>query len=119
MLKSQEERQRRFDKDIKELLESFKNQPATIRVQFMGNQVHLIGGRKFIPPSVSCEANELPKFITDKIALLRVHGARNYLVGVGKWLSADSFYVDITPNEWKDFYESLSSPRRSGVVTSV
>lgn len=111
MLKSQEERQKRFDKDIKELLESFKNQPATIRVQFMGNDVHLLGGKKFIPPSVSCEVNQLPKFITDKIALLKVHGARNYVVGVGKWLSEHSFYLDITPKEWKEFYESLPSSR--------
>jgi len=119
VLKSQEEKQKRFDRDIKELLESFKNEPATIRVQFIGNEVHLVGGKKFVPPSASCQVSQLPKFITDKIALLKVHGARNYLAGVGKWLSADSFYVDITPNEWSDFYEKLSGSRRSGVVTSV
>jgi len=116
---TQEEKQKRFDIEIKRLIDSFGDEAATIRVQFMGDVVHLVGGRKFVLPSVSCEAEHLPKFITDKIALLKVHGARNYVDGVGKWLSEYSFYVDITPNEWKDFYESLPSPRRSGVATSV
>jgi len=116
---TQEEKQKRFDIEIKRLIDSFGDEAATIRVQFMGDDVHLVGGKRFVPSSVFCEANQLPKFITDKIALLKVHGARNYLVGVGKWLSEYSFYVDITPNEWKDFYESLPSPRRSGVATSV
>ncbi len=111
MFKSYAERKRRFDIEIKRLIESFGDEAATIRVQFMGNEVHLIGGRKFIPPSVSCEANQLPKFITDKIALLKVHGARSYVEGVGKWLSEHSFYLDITPKGWKDFYESLPSSR--------
>jgi len=119
VFKSYEERKRRFDSAIKRLIESFGDDVATIRVQFMDDKVHLVGGRKFLPPSITCEANELPKFITDKIALLKVHGARNYVMGVGKWLSEHSFYLDITPNEWKDFYESLPSPRRRGVITSV
>ncbi len=117
MFKSYAERKRRFDIEIKRLIESFGDEAATIRVQFMVNEVHLIGGRKFIPPSVSCEANQLPKFITDKIALLKVHGARNYVEGVGKWLSPDSFYIDVTPNEWGDFHEKLSSARRHGTIT--
>ena len=119
MFPTQEEKQRRFDIEIRRLIESFGDEAATIRVQFMGDVVHLVGGRKFVPPSVSCEPKQLPKFITYKIALLKVHGARNYVDGVGKWLSEYSFYVDITPNEWKGFYESLPSPRRDGVVTSV
>ena len=119
MFPTQEEKQRRFEAEIKHLIDAFGDEAATIRVQFMGDVVHLVGGRKFVPPSVSCEPKQLPKFITDKIALLKVHGARNYVDGVGKWLSEYSFYVDITPNEWKGFYESLPSPRRSGIATSV
>lgn len=112
MFKSQEEKKRRFDREIKNLLDSFKNEPATIRVQFVGEGVvQLVGGRKFVPPTMSCQEKFLPKFITDKIAILRVHGARAYVDGVGKWLDKDSFYVDVTPNEWEKFYEDVSSSR--------
>jgi len=119
VLKSDEERKRRFDKDMRELLESFKNPPATVRVQFIGNEVHLVGGRKFVPPTVSCKTIYLPKFIADKVAILKVHGARNYVEGIGKWLSEDSFYVDVTPNEWEGFYAELSSSRRDWTTASV
>lgn len=112
MFKTQEERQKRFDVEIKRLLESFKNEPATIRVQFVGQGiVQLVGGRKFVPPSLSCHQDLLPTFITEKIAILKVHGARQYVDGVGKWLDRDSFYVDVTPNEWEGFYEKLPSSR--------
>lgn len=118
MLKSDAERKRRFDADVKRLLESFKDRPATIRVQFVGNdEVHMMGGKMFIPPAVSCKTKYLPNFITDKIAILKVHGARKYVEGVGKWLSSDSFYIDVTPNEWGDFYEELSGARRHGTIT--
>lgn len=120
MLKSEVERRRRFDEEIRRLFNSFKDRPATIRVQFVGHDdIHMMGGKMFIPPTVSCKTKHLPKFITDKIAILKVHGERGYIDGVGKWLGADSFYVDVTPNEWEDFYEKLSSSRRDGVVTGV
>jgi hypothetical protein len=118
VLKSDEERKRRFDEDVKHLLDSFKNRPATIRVQFIGHdEVHMLGGKMFIPPVVSCKVNHLPAFITDKVAILKVHGERGYVEGIGKWLSPDSFYIDVTPNEWGDFHEKLSSARRHGTIT--
>ena len=118
MLKSDAERKRRFDEQIRNLLDSFKDHPATIRVQFVGQEdVHMMGGKKFVPPTVTCKTKHLPKFITDKIAILKVHGERGYVEGVGKWLGGASFYVDVTPNEWGDFYEELSSARRRGTIT--
>lgn len=118
MLKSEAERKRRFDEEIKRLLNSFKDRPATIRVQFIGHdEVHMLGGKMFIPPVVSCKVEHLPEFITDKVAILKVHGERGYVDGVGKWLGGDSFYIDVKPNDWEDFNEKLSSARRHGTIT--
>ena len=83
---------------------------APIRVEFvdgkihMSTQVSMSAGLRFEPKYYDCLYGELPNFISDKIALLRLAGRGVYVDGMGKWRGEKLYYVEVSPRQWNETY---------------
>ena len=106
-----------FDKAITELFDKFKEELATLRVYFREDRAvvtadtDVMGGRLFDPKRVQCPFDELPNFITDKIAMLRLAGQGVEVDGVGTWKrdyqDDKMYYVKATPKQWNDYAQKM------------
>lgn len=106
-----------FDKAITELFDKFKEELATLRVYFSDKgavvtaDAHVMGGRLFDPKQLICPYGELPDFITNKIAMLRLAGRGVEIDGVGIWkkdFNDDKmYYVKATPKQWNDYAQKM------------
>lgn len=102
-----------FAKAMDDLFDKFSENLATLRVYFSDRgavvtaDAHVMGGRLFDPNQLICPYGELPDFITDKIAMLRLAGRGVEVDGVGIWkkdFSDDKmYYVKATPKQWNEY----------------
>ena len=83
---------------------------APVRVEFVDGNIYLStavdikAGLLFHPKQHTCTYGELPNFISDKIALLRLAGRGVYVDGMGKWRGEKLYYVEVSPRQWNETY---------------
>jgi hypothetical protein len=81
-----------------------------VRVEFVDGNIYLSAtvdikaGLLFNPKQHTCTYGELPNFISDKIALLRLAGRGVYVDGMGKWRGENLYYVEVLPRQWNQTY---------------
>lgn len=106
-----------FMKAMDDLFDEFSEKLATLRVYFSDKgavvtaDTHVSGGRLFEPKELVCPYGELPDFITDKIAMLRIAGRGVIIKDVGEWkkdIHDDKmYYVKATPKQWNEYAKGL------------
>lgn len=106
-----------FAKAIDKLFDEFSENLSTLRVYMKGADVvvtadaHIMGGKLFDPKQVVCPYEQLPEFITEKIALLRAAGKGVTIADVGEWRTDmhddKMFYVRATPKQWNEYARKM------------
>ena len=102
-----------FAKAIDKLFDEFSQNLSTLRVYLKGNEVvvtadvHIMGGKLFDPKQVVCPYEQLPDFITSKVAMLKMAGQGVVIEDVGEWRKDHPddklFYVRATPKQWNEY----------------
>jgi len=93
-----------------------------VRVEFFnvdGSRAVEILSTKIVHGSMRCEEEDLTKTITDKIALLKVVGDRHKVPTLGRRLSEDIYYLNLTINNLEELYEAISSTRQRRIAQSI
>lgn len=108
-----------FAKAIDKLFDDFSQELSTLRVYLKGANVvvtadaHVMGGRLFDPKQVMCPYEQLPDFITEKIAVLKAAGKGVPITDVGEWRTVSAvyednmFYVKATPKQWNEYARKM------------
>jgi hypothetical protein len=75
-----------------------------VRVELItldGNLVtHCVGGAKASTPKILFSFG-IPEILQPKIAMLRIVDSGDRIIGTGRRVKHDLFYVAVTPTEWK------------------
>ena len=105
-----------FAKAIDKLFDKFSQELSTLRVYLKGGEVvvtadaHVMGGKLFDPKQVICPYEQLPDFITDKVAILKAAGKGVVIKDVGEWRTDSEgkmFYVKATPKQWNQYAQKM------------
>ena len=106
-----------FAKAIDKLFDEFSQELSTLRVYLKGGEVvvtadaHVMGGKLFDPKQVVCPYEQLPDFITEKIAILKAAGMGVPIVDVGEWKKNyqddKMYYIKATPKQWNEYARKM------------
>jgi hypothetical protein len=103
-----------FVRDMDKVFEGFRQKLATIRVEFgddkvfMSTQVEMRAGTLFDPKYHQCPTENVPSFVSEKLALLKTAGMGNAVADVGKWRQPNLYYIEVTPSQWNNYHKELA-----------
>lgn len=84
---------------IDSALNEIANKQQSVRVFTGGATISAMGNNWFDPSTLYF--NVMPKIFDDKIIMLRMLGDKGEIPEVGRRHSSNTYYLYITPNQWK------------------
>lgn len=89
----------KLDKAIADIMDT----PQSVRVDVGGVNMCMMGSRWFDPPSLYFKV--LPEPILEKLAILKMLRRGEDIPMLGRKHSDVAYYIYISPNEWKTYYD--------------